>query len=74
MLSTQYAWLTGLVLGSGTPQATWGEREVDISNEVAQALSLMEPPVNAPQLRVEQAIVSARGNIEEVKQVSGGTM
>jgi hypothetical protein len=42
---------------------------VDISNEVAQALSLMEPPVNAPKQRVEQAIVAARGNIEEAKQV-----
>lgn len=54
---------------SGTDQAAWGEREVDTSNEVAQALSLMEPPVNAPRQRVEQAIVSARGNIEEAKQV-----
>lgn len=63
--------LTGLLLCAppGTDQAAWGEREVDISNEVAQALSLMEPPVTAPRKRVEQAIVSARGNIEEAKQV-----
>ena len=69
---TGAAKLTGLLLFAlpGTDQAAWGEREVDISNEVAQALSLMEPPVNAPKQRVEQTIVAACGNIEEAKQVS----
>jgi hypothetical protein len=54
----------------GTDQVAWGEKEVDIAGEIAQALVLMEPPVSASRPQVEQAIVAARGKMADVVQVS----